>query len=551
MSWVADTIEITLDLVRRAEKAGYKAIVLTVDTPMLGHREPDVRNHFSLPNHLTMANFAKVGGEHEHGVASLQDSGLAHYVSELFDLTLNWKDVKWLKSITKLPVVVKGVLSPEDAKIAVEMGCEGILVSNHGARQLDGVSATIDALPGIVQAVDGRAEVYMDGGVRHRTANIAERNDSCVQQGEAGVANVLRILNEELKHAMLFSGTATLADIGYVQFEMLVPGPGKATTPSSQATMVKIVPGSDGTPLNVLEYEEYAKEYFPKNTYDYFASGSDAMVSLKENREAFKRLVLHPRVLRDVSNMDISTTVLGHKISTPVCVAPSSTHRMAHPDGEIASTSAAAKADTCFILSTMSTTSLEVRSLCDLITVRGIHVLALSLKSILHLTMANFTAQNSGLTNYADYVSDLYDQTLSWKDVQWLKSITKLPVVVKGVLSPEDAKIAVEIGCEGILVSNHGARQLDGVSATIDALPAIVQAVNGRAEVYMDGGVRRGTDVFKATTNTYRGGGGWRIHCMAQGEVGVANVLRILDEELKHAMLFSGTASLADIGCVV
>ncbi|RLN95242.1 hypothetical protein BBJ28_00015525, partial [Nothophytophthora sp. Chile5] len=109
--------------------------------------------------------------------------------------------------------------------------------------------------------------------------------------------------------------------------------------------MVKIVPGSDGTPLNVLEYEEYAKEYLPKNAFDYYASGADEMVSLKENREAFKRLVLHPRVLRDVSNMDISTTVLGHRISTPVCVAPSAMHRMAHPDGEIASTSAAAKAD--------------------------------------------------------------------------------------------------------------------------------------------------------------------------------------------------------------
>ncbi|RLN89951.1 hypothetical protein BBJ28_00025209, partial [Nothophytophthora sp. Chile5] len=248
----------------------------------------------------------------------------------------------------------------------------------------------------------------------------------------------------------------------------------------------------------------------------YFASGSDAMVSLKENREAFKRLVLHPRVLRDVSNMDISTTVLGHRISTPVCVAPSSTHRMAHPDGEIASTSAAAKADTCFVLSTMSTTSLEVRSLRDLIAVRaeeaGYKAIVLTVDAPVlgnrepdvrnhfsipsHLTMANFAAQNSDLTDYADYVSDLYDQTLSWKDVQWLKSITKLPVVVKGVLTPEDAKIAVEIGCEGILVSNHGARQLDGVSATIDALPAIVQAVNGRAEVYMDGGIRRGTDVL-------------------------------------------------------
>uniref|UniRef100_H3G504 FMN hydroxy acid dehydrogenase domain-containing protein n=1 Tax=Phytophthora ramorum TaxID=164328 RepID=H3G504_PHYRM len=157
-------------------------------------------------------------------------SGLAHYVSELFDLTLNWNDVKWLKSITELPVVVKGVLSPEDAKIAVDMGCEGVLVSNHGARQLDGVSATIDALPAIVKAVDGRAEVYLDGGVRRGTdvfkalalgarAVFLGRPVlyGLAHSGEAGVASVLRILNEELKHAMLFSGTAKLADIGYVE----------------------------------------------------------------------------------------------------------------------------------------------------------------------------------------------------------------------------------------------------------------------------------------------------------------------------------------------
>lgn len=161
--------KLTRDLVLRAEKAGYKAIVLTVDTPMLGHREPDVRNHFSLPRHLELANFAHVGGEHAHGVSSLKDSGLAQYVSNLFDLTLNWEDVKWLKSITKLPIVVKGVLTGEDAKLAVDMGCQGILVSNHGARQLDGVSSTIEALPEVIAAVQGRAEVYLDGGVRRGT----------------------------------------------------------------------------------------------------------------------------------------------------------------------------------------------------------------------------------------------------------------------------------------------------------------------------------------------------------------------------------------------
>lgn len=125
--------------------------------------------------------------------------------------------------------------------------------------------------------------------------------------------------------------------------------------------IMKIVAGSDGTPLNVLEFEAYAKEYLPKNAYDYYASGADEMFSLRDNRDAFKRLTLRPRVLRDVSNMDISTTVLGERITTPVCVAPTAMQRMAHPEGELASTAAASKTGNCFILSSLSTTSLEVR----------------------------------------------------------------------------------------------------------------------------------------------------------------------------------------------
>ncbi|KAF1781435.1 Aldolase-type TIM barrel [Phytophthora cactorum] len=361
--------------------------------------------------------------------------------------------------------------------------------------------------------------------------------------------------------------------------------------------MVKIVPGSDGTPLNVIEYEEYAKEYLPKNAYDYYASGADDMVTLQENREAFKRLVLHPRVLRDVSNMDISTTLLGHRISSPVCVAPSAMHRMAHPDGEIASTSATAKADTCYILSTISTTSLEdvakansqanphalrwyqlyvfkdreiTRGLVKRAENAGYKAIVLTVDTPMlghrepdvrnrfslpnHLTMANF-AEVGGDHEHGLGPCALRQRTLrphaQLEDVKWLKSITKLPVVVKGVLSPEDAKIAVDMGCEAILVSNHGARQLDGVAATIDALPAIVKAVDGRAEVYLDGGVRRGTDVFKALALGARAvflGRPVLFGLAHSGEAGVSNVLRILNDELKHAMLFSGTAKLADIG---
>ena len=159
---------LTAQLVKRAEDAGYKAIVLTVDTPLLGRREPDVRNRFALPSHLQLGNFQKQD-KHAQVGKDASTSGLAAYVASLFDQTISWDDVKWLKKLTTLPLIVKGILSPHDAKIAVDLGCEGILVSNHGARQLDGVPATIEALQDVVRAVDGRAEVYLDGGVRRGT----------------------------------------------------------------------------------------------------------------------------------------------------------------------------------------------------------------------------------------------------------------------------------------------------------------------------------------------------------------------------------------------
>ncbi|GAB9474640.1 hypothetical protein Gpo141_00011760 [Globisporangium polare] len=362
---------------------------------------------------------------------------------------------------------------------------------------------------------------------------------------------------------------------------------------------MKIVAGSDGAPLNVLEFEAYAKEYLPKNAYDYYASGADDMVSLRENREAFKRLTLRPRVLRDVSNMDISTTVLGQRIATPVCIAPTAMQRMAHPDGEVASSAAARKTGNCFILSTISTTSIEdvaasngdglrwfqlyvfkdrklTRDLVHRAEQAGYKAIVLTVDTPMlghrepdvrnhfslpkHLELANFahvggehahgvsSLKDSGL---AQYVSNLFDLTLNWDDVKWLKSITKLPVVVKGVLTGEDAKLAVDMGCDAILVSNHGARQLDGVSSTIEALPEIIAAVGGRAEVYMDGGVRRGTDVFKALALGARAvfvGRPVLWGLSHSGEDGVLSVLRILNEELKHAMLFAGTKSLANIG---
>ena len=159
---------ISASLVQRAEAAGCKAVVLTVDVPMLGKRERDVRNRLTLPDHLSLKNLLQAGcQEFPKDVAT--DSGLAAYVASLFDPALTWKDIEWLAQLTKLPVLVKGILRADDALRAVNHGASGIIVSNHGARQLDTTPATISVLPEIVDAVAGAVEVYVDGGIRRGT----------------------------------------------------------------------------------------------------------------------------------------------------------------------------------------------------------------------------------------------------------------------------------------------------------------------------------------------------------------------------------------------
>lgn len=169
---------VTLDLIRRAERAGYTAIAVTVDTPLLGRREADIRNRFSLPSHLTMGNFTKAGGDLAMGTqaAGASGSGLASYVASLIDKTLTWESIAWLRSNTRLKIVVKGILRVDDAVAAVKAGVDGIWVSNHGARQVDTAPATIEVLADICRAVAGRrVEVYMDGGVTRGTDVVKVR----------------------------------------------------------------------------------------------------------------------------------------------------------------------------------------------------------------------------------------------------------------------------------------------------------------------------------------------------------------------------------------
>jgi 4-hydroxymandelate oxidase len=215
----------TRALVQRAQAAGCKALVLTVDAPLLGRRERDVRNRFTLPAGLMVKNLLA------DGMASLPadiaDSGLAAYFASLIDPALTWKDVAWLRSISDLPVLVKGIVRPDDAVRAIDNGASGIVVSNHGGRQLDTSPATISVLGPIADAVNGRVEILLDGGVRRGTDVVKALALGAravllgrpilwglAADGERGVGTVLQMLRNEIDLAMTLCGCATIDSIG-------------------------------------------------------------------------------------------------------------------------------------------------------------------------------------------------------------------------------------------------------------------------------------------------------------------------------------------------
>ncbi|XP_029434006.1 hydroxyacid oxidase 2 isoform X2 [Rhinatrema bivittatum] len=216
-------------LVRRVEALGFQALVLTVDVPYTGKRRNDIRNNFRLPAHLRVKNF----GDAFEGYKGPENYGIP---ADTLDPSISWRDIHWLQNLTRLPIIVKGILTKEDAELAVEHGVRGIIVSNHGGRQLDGDPATIDALPEIVDAVQGRVEVYVDGGIRTGSdvLKALALGAKCIfvgrpvlwgltYQGEEGVRKLLQILLDEFRLSMALSGCRSLSEINrsLVQFSKL------------------------------------------------------------------------------------------------------------------------------------------------------------------------------------------------------------------------------------------------------------------------------------------------------------------------------------------
>ena len=344
-------------------------------------------------------------------------------------------------------------------------------------------------------------------------------------------------------------------------------------------------------PINLADYEALAEAACEPGYWGYVAGGAGDEITLRDNVEAFRRRVLRPRMLVDVSEVTTRTIVLGSEISMPLMVAPTSLQRITHADGEPALAAAAAEAGTVYTLSSLG--SYRPRELAEALdgetprwfqlywsrdrdftrelvseaAASGFGALVLTVdlpetgprerdhrsgfKLPTDLPMPNLPRGLVGVDYFHDTLGAIVDTSITWRDLEWLRAECPLPLVLKGILTAEDATLACEHSAAGIVVSNHGGRQLDGVPATLDALPEVVEAVGGRAEVYLDGGVRRGTDVAKALALGARAvfvGRPALWGLAAGGREGARHVLEILQAEIRLALVLLGCPTPGDVG---
>jgi 4-hydroxymandelate oxidase len=347
--------------------------------------------------------------------------------------------------------------------------------------------------------------------------------------------------------------------------------------------------------LTVSDFEAAAPQFASHRAIEFLNGGAGDGATLRDNVRAFEKLRLWPRVLRDVSSIDISRELFGRKLKSPILLAPTGYHKIFHPDGELAVVRAASDAGSLLVAATFATTSIEdmarasrqplwfqlyiqpdracterviraaVGAGCEAIVVtvdipvngprdRELRAGFQLPEGVIRENLRHMGVEVAGAP-HRPVAMEVYNfiraADATWDDIERLRATVKVPVLLKGILHPEDAKEAVRRGVDGIVVSNHGGRSLDSVPATVDVLPAIVAAVRGRIPVLIDGGVRRGMDVVKALALGATAVMVGRPYCWGlcvSGEEGVARVLQILDVETRMAMGLMGARSLDELG---
>jgi len=354
-------------------------------------------------------------------------------------------------------------------------------------------------------------------------------------------------------------------------------------------------PEPETVPINCRDFEALARARMERSAYDYYAGGAEDERTLAANEAGFAQLALRPRMLAGTEQVDTSVDLLGHTLALPVALAPTAFNKLGHPDGEIAAARAAGAAGTFMCCSTIASTPLEdiaaaatgplffqlyvyrdravTTDLVRRAEAAGYRALVLTVDTP-RLGRRERDARNAftlppdvGIRNlerygttdalrwantssFTAYVHNLLDGSLTWESVDWLRSITRLPILIKGILTAEDAELCIQHGAAGIVVSNHGGRQLDGAIATIDALPEIAAQVAGRVPLLLDGGIRRGTDVFKALALGAKAvliGRPYLWALAAAGQDGVSQVLSMLRAELELTMALAGCKRVDEI----
>jgi 4-hydroxymandelate oxidase len=339
----------------------------------------------------------------------------------------------------------------------------------------------------------------------------------------------------------------------------------------------------------LADFEPLARARLSPEAYAYYAGGAGDEITLDDNVAAFKRYRLRPRVLVDVSEVDPSTEILGSRVTMPVGLSPNALHGLADPEGEVATARAAASSGVLMCLSTMSNRSLEEvaqasdspkwfqlyvhqdrgisKAMVERAAAAGYRAIVLTAdlphpgyreRELRH--PVQFSG-NESFGNFAGMVDTrgaemlellegLINASVTWEDLEWIRAASGLPLIVKGLLTAEDARLAVDRGVDGVVVSNHGGRQLDRAPASIDALEEVVQEVAGACEVYLDSGVRRGVDVATALALGARAvfiGRPYLFALAAAGEQGVVHALTLMQAEVVNAMALLGAPSVEDI----
>jgi 4-hydroxymandelate oxidase len=355
-----------------------------------------------------------------------------------------------------------------------------------------------------------------------------------------------------------------------------------------------------GPELSCLtDFEAPAKARISHMAWEFFNGAVADEITMRWNIEAYQRIRLKPRVLVDVSKLDTRINIFGQELAFPIILAPTAYHKLAHPEGELATVRGAGAAHATMVVSTVATTSIEdiakaatqplwfqlylqrdrgfTKDLVQRAEDAGVRALCLTVDTPItgarnremrvqfnlppELDRPNLRGlkvggvavandPNAHLATGASIYTNATEPAMTWKDVDWLLSFAKVPLLTKGILNPDDADRAVKVGVKGIMVSNHGARNLDTVPATIDALPHITEKVAGRVPVIVDGGVRRGTDVLKALANGANAimiGRPYLYALSVAGDAGVTQCINILRREFEMAMALSGRPTIASI----